>query len=205
MRASKAITRAQTAAAVSRLRNEIIPRTTADVARRELQRVRGTDQRPYTQIVDGHPGAPLESVRPGGRIVFRFPDLSEVLDLIYRELVERSPVGPERGQPHYYEVHWLFADGARIEVPEGGSPVPVAGSVECRFVNARPYARRLEHGWSVQAPDGVYELVAMEAAEKYPWTEIDFAYVGEAEVPAAIPWPTKSWYRFPSITVKARA
>jgi hypothetical protein len=205
MRASRPITRQQTAALVTRLRDQTLPRLTANLARRELARVQGSDRRPHHTFVDGRENAPLDSVRPGGQIRFVFPQIGSTLDWIWEQLVSRSPVGPERGQPHYRDVHWLFVDGERVDVPEGGESMQISGRSLARFVNPRPYARRLEQGWSLQAPDGVYELVAMEAQRRFNGAVIEFSYVDAGEIPAAIPWPTKGSYAYPCITVRVAA
>jgi hypothetical protein len=87
------ITRAQTTALVTRLRDQTIPQLTAKLARRKLAEIQPSQGAPAQTIVDGREGAPLDSVRSGGRIVFRFADLGPVLDWIWEQLVTRSPVG----------------------------------------------------------------------------------------------------------------
>ena len=194
MRASLPITRSQTAGLVTRLRERTIPRLTADFARRKLAEVQGSNPRPFKQIVDGREGGALDSVRTGGNIRFLFADIGPVLDWLYEELVIRSPVGPERGQPHYRDVHWLFIDGERVEVPGVGANAQISGRSIARFVNTRPYAAKIERGFSFQAPDGVYELTAMEAARRFPFALIEFDYTEIDGLP----------YRYPRITVSAR-
>jgi hypothetical protein len=196
----------QTGALVSRLRTQTIPRLTADLARRKLVEFEGAQRRgaPYKTFVDGAEGLPLDSVRPGGNIRFMFLDLGPALDAIWLELITRSPVGPERGQPHYRDVHWLIIDGAWVDVPDEAQSLPVPAQSVCQFVNARPYARRLEFGWSMQAPDGVYELVAYWAEREFPQLSVTFSYVSEGEIAVPIPWPVKASYGFPAITVRVR-
>jgi hypothetical protein len=204
MRASIPISSAQTAALVTRLRDRTIPRLTANLARRKLAEIEPGQGPPQQTFVDGREGAALDSVRTGGQIRFVWADLGPILDWIWEELVTRSPVGPERGAPHYRDVHWLVIDGERVEVPEAGEAARISGRSICTFVNARPYSRKIEYGLSLQAPDGVYELVALEAQQRFPNTTIEFAYLSEGDIPVAIPWPVKSSYGFPSITVRTK-
>src|SRR5215471_21374686 len=101
MRPSRPITREQILALTRRLREETLPRLTAKTARTQLARIQGMWPRRYKQFVDGREGAPLETVRPGGNIRFEFAAIGSALEWIDEELRLRSPVGPERGQPHY--------------------------------------------------------------------------------------------------------
>lgn len=204
MRASRPITRAQTGPLVAKLRDQTIPRLTADLARRKAAELEPREGKPYRVLVDGRPGASLDSVRFGGNIRFEFFDLGPALDEIWERLVRGSPIGPEQGQPHYYQVHWLIVDSVWVEVPDGAERLPVRAQSVCQFVNARPYARRLEFGWSMQTPDGIYELVALWAQRQFPMLDIDFRFVTEGEIAVPIPWPVKASYGFPSITVRAK-
>jgi hypothetical protein len=202
MRASRPITSTQTAALVTRLRDQTIPRLTADLARRQLAGLQARQGSPSKTLVDGRANAPLDSVRPFGEIRFIFLDLGPALDWIWQELVTHSPIGPERGQPHYFQVHWLIVDGIWVDVPEAAETMQIRANAVAQFVNARPYSRALERGLSTQAPDGVYEITAMAAQERFPDAAVTFSYVGEGDVPVPIPWPVKASYAFPSITVK---
>lgn len=200
---SRPISPQQTAALVTRLRNETIPKLTADLARRELGRVQGAHPAAFEQFVDGIRGAPLDSVRPGGTIRFRFVRLGPLLEWIYEQLVRRSPVGPERGEPHYRDVHWLLINGQRVNVLEGAEAIALKPDAFVRYVNARPYARKIERGLSTQAPDGVYELVALEAQRRFQGAVIEFSYLPPGALPVAIPWRSRPYYKYPCITVKA--
>jgi hypothetical protein len=203
MRASRPITRAQTAPLVARLRDQTIPRLTADLARRKAAEIEPREGKPYRVIVDGRQGAPLDSVRSGGNIRFQFLDMGPALDAIWERLVRGSPIGPERGQPHYFQVHWLIVDGAWVDVIDTEIK-PVRAQSMCQFVNARPYARKLEFGYSLQAPDGIYELVALWAQREFPVLDIEFSFVSEGEIAVPIPWPVKASYGFPMVTVRAK-
>ncbi len=203
MRASLPITRVQTTALVSRLREQTVPRLTADAARRQLAGIQARQGAPVKTIVDGREGGLIDTVRPFGNIRFVFLDLGPVLDWIWAQLVARSPVGPERGKPHYFQVHWLIVDGVWVDVPGDAEAMQISARSTCVFVNARPYAGALERGLSVQAPDGVYELVAAEAQRRFPSARIEFSYVSEGDIDVPIPWPVKATYAFPSITARA--
>ena len=202
MRACRAIDPRAGVTVISLMRERFVRRT-AEVARVRLNDVTGGQPTVYETYVDGARSASIEAVHFGGaiRFVFAGADVGPALDWIWHELVTRSPIGPERGLPHYFQVHWLFVDSERIEVPEGANALQIAPRSHVMFVNARPYARRLEHGWSMQAPDGVYEVVAIEARREFPNLAIEFEYLNQSDVPGTIPWPVKSWYGFPSIKV----
>jgi hypothetical protein len=109
----------------------------------------------YETFVDGRKGASLESVKPppAGIIVFEFDVLLGVFAWIGEQLVQHSPVGDP--PLHYHESHIFLADGRQV-FP--GETVPVASRYE--FLNTVPYSRKIERGWSPQAPDGVYQVVA---------------------------------------------
>jgi hypothetical protein len=213
MRASKAVTPAQLVGVVQKFTDQQLPLITARTARTELAEVDAG--RPYTQFVDGREGAPLESVRPGGNILFKFNALiGRVLEWIYAQLLEHSPVGPDvPPHLHYIEDHELYIDGERVTAAIGALAELPIGEV-AMIVNGRPYAARLEHGWSRQAPEGVYEITALAAQRLFPRAKITFQYVSLAEVAAtSVRRSTRrvlharhaqhASYRYPSIMVKA--
>ncbi len=211
MRASKAINSAQLVGVVEKFKNQQLPLITARVAREKLAEV-GTNA-PYTQYVDGREGAPLESVRPGGNILFKFNRLGGVLDWIYEQLLQLSPIGPDTPPHlHYIEDHELYIDGDRVSVAVGAiAEVPPGG--EAVIVDGRPYSGKIERGLSVQAPDGVYEITAVAAQRRFPNARITFAYISLAEVAATARATSRhtahrrsgahASYRNPSITVRA--
>jgi hypothetical protein len=121
----------------------------------------------YTTHVDGRLGAPLESVKPDGVIVFEFELLLELLEWIGEQLVLASPIGqsddPRPGHPGLYaNSHGFYADDTLLEP---GTPVPPAR--EYAFVNSVPYARKIERGLSDQAPTGVYQVIADQAKRRF--------------------------------------
>lgn len=112
----------------------------------------------HRTFVDGVEGRPLPTVTPDGTVVFAWQLLDDLLAWIADELERASPKKSGR----YAASHLLFADG--IEVP-ASSPVPDAA--EYAFLNAQPYARKIERGLSEAAPEGVYEAVALLARRRF--------------------------------------
>lgn len=122
---------------------------------------------PHDTYVDGRSSVNLESVKPDGQIIFEFELVFDVFEYIREQLILHSPVGrdsdPRPGHPELYaRSHMLIADGR--EVPEDAVPPPAE---EYAFVNTQPYARKIERGLSAQAPDGVYQVVATLAQQKF--------------------------------------
>jgi hypothetical protein len=93
MRASKAISTSEIIRIEGKFTDQRLPEITAAVARRELAPVEAEAPAPYAQIVDGNCGAPLESVKPGGRIVFQFNREGVAIDWIYARLLEAETDG----------------------------------------------------------------------------------------------------------------
>lgn len=112
----------------------------------------------HDTFVDGRAEAPLTSVNPDrGVIVFRFHLLSQVIQWVDAMLVLHSPVLTER----YARSHIWFADDREMDPL---NPPPAERYV---VLNAQPYARKIERGQSRQAPDGVYESVAVMAKKRF--------------------------------------
>lgn len=136
----------------------------ADYARKALAEAQETNRRalgrvpPHETFVDGRQGAPLESVKADGVIVFEFDLLNDLFEWIGDMLVRHSPVLTGA----YQDSHVLFADGAEVQP---GAALPPAE--EYVFLSTVPYARRIERGSSSQAPDGVYEAVAALAKARF--------------------------------------
>lgn len=132
------------------------------------RRVLGRDPR-VRVTVDGKEGAPLSSVRPNGVVVAEFELLTDVLAWIGEQLVLHSPIKSGR----YSRSHVLFADGSEITI---GAKIPEAQVYT--FSNTQPYARKLERGASSEAPDGVYQAVAVLARRRFGnIAKIGFTYV----------------------------
>lgn len=142
----------------------------AEAARRVLVQAQEQNRRVLGQVpghetfVDGRPTTALETVNPDrGEIVFRFNLASDLFAWIDEQLIIHSPIGP-RPKPEaeqFNRSHLFFADGTQAD-----PFVPQTGDVFV-FLNARPYARKIERGLSKQAPEGVYEVVAALAARRF--------------------------------------
>lgn len=91
----------------------------------------------YRQIVDGREGAPLQSVRPDGVIVFAWQYVDEMIIDTYGALVNRLPRLTGRARASVI----VLADGVEVDI----AAVP-EGVKEVRLVVTVPYARRLEVG-----------------------------------------------------------
>jgi hypothetical protein len=121
---------------------------------------------PHTIFVDGAEGAPLNQVKPDGVIVAEWTLYEEMFDWIREKLQKHSPIGgvdKRPGHPGLYRAsHAFLADSSEV-LP--GEAVPPAD--EYVFVNTVPYARKIERGLSAQAPDGVYETVAVMASRRW--------------------------------------
>jgi hypothetical protein len=139
-----------------------------------------------------------------------------VLDEIYRALLGHSPFGPaEHG--HYQDDHWIYVNGQRRDAHGEGMFIDIPRGAEVVFVNARPYARKIEGtpgrpAISAQAPSGVYEITAIAMARKYGnicKIEYDYRGVFDGNLPnqnsdslKVRRTANKSQNRFPAITVQ---
>jgi hypothetical protein len=113
----------------------------------------------YETFVDGRKGGTLESVQPNGVIVFEFDLVRDVVAWITEQLDAHSPFKTGR----YKRSHTIFADGVQVDGPKSIAP----DAREIIFVPSVAHARRLEHGWSKQAPNGVYQVVAALARSRF--------------------------------------
>ena len=80
-----------------------------------------------------------------------------MLRWINQQLVTHSPVLTGR----YAKSHAWYADGQPFDIDD----VPQAR--EYSVLSLVPYARKIERGESRQAPDGVYEVVAALANQRF--------------------------------------
>lgn len=193
---------------------EALKRRHIEVAREKLSEEMDKQARvfgsplPYLQAVDGVAGASLAAVKPGGVIRFDFSALREVIVDAEATLLRLSPVGGPKqktrsGWPHYRDSHLLFIDGAEArEVPKHVSPAS-----EIIFINALPYSRRIELGWSgSQAPDGVYDVAERELRRRWGRiARIDSTFRGISGA-SLIPGRAgnKSADRYPALVIKSR-
>jgi hypothetical protein len=176
----------------------------AEFARGEIAEAKAINRQllgrepPSTIFVDGVEGAALESVKPAGVIVLDFELVDEVLLYIHQQLETHSPVLTGR----YRRSHALFADGTEVTIESG---IPAAE--EYVFLNLQPYARKIERGSSTQAPEGVYQVVAVLAQAQFRnVARITFSYrtaMGGAIIGGKL--GNRSQLRNPAIIVRQRA
>lgn len=162
----------------------------ATFARQELREAQTINARALGRTpkhrtwVDGRAEAPLESVKPdGGRIVFEFEILVDVLIFIAQTLYAKSPVLTGR----YRESHQLYADG--VLVTTGAQLAPQAERYT--FMSTVPYARKIEAGkmrMKVPGSSHVYEQTRQIASRRFGnVAKIGFTYqalAGRDRVPA---------------------
>lgn len=140
---------------------------------RQINRKALGGEAPYSVYVDGREGAPLSTVKPDGVILAEWHFVTEALVWISTQLQLHSPVLSGR----YAKSHELFAGGVDTENPNNP---PVAQ--EYVFTNIQPYARKIEGDstrppQSPQAPDGVYQAVAVLARQRFGnVVKVDFTY-----------------------------
>jgi hypothetical protein len=127
-------------------------------AAREINRRSTGRDVAYEVTVDRTPGKPIAQVKPDGVVFVEFELIVGVIEWIEEELRAASPVLTGA----YQRSHILFADGIEHQA---GSPIPAAN--EYTFVNAQPYARKVERGQSKQAADGVYQVIAALARRRF--------------------------------------
>lgn len=149
----------------------------AEFAEDQIEEARATNEQAlgrdpkYEVTVDGKKAAPLISVRPDGVIFVEFEYIADVVLWIWQQLYQHSPHKTGR----YQRSHSIFIDGQEIRV---GSELPPRID-EIVFMNTQPYARKLELGSSTQAPDGVYQSVALLARQRFrSLVKVEFTYRG---------------------------
>lgn len=119
----------------------------------------------YKIFVDGHESS-IDSITANTReIHVTFPLVEDVLQWIQDHLELNSPVGSPPKDKHpglYKRSHTIYADGVETFIGPD-----IAEAEEYAFINEVIYARKIEHGQSKQAPDGVYQGVALLAARQF--------------------------------------
>lgn len=151
-------------------------------------------------IVNGVEGANLSTVTlPDGSIVFEFGYLDSVVQSILDLLISLSPYAPKApgadAPINYRDAHAVFVDGQRVsEAPSALQPDQIV-----QIVNLEPYAHKIEDGLSLQAPNGVYEVVSSMAADM--WGDaIEVVYSLDA-----VPDGSTGKGLYPILTIKARS
>lgn len=149
--------------------------------------------------VDGSEGAPVSNVRPNGYIVREYDLVTDVLRFIADELRKVSPVLTG----FYRKHHTLFADGTEVTI---GGIIPEAR--EYVFINDVIYARKIEGvgrpAQSRQAPQGVFEYVALKADARFS-NVVRVRFTWRAPMAGALlggSQGNKSEARFPAILVR---
>lgn len=138
--------------ATADLQPEVINRELARFAKEELAKAidGGEASSIYTQYVNGVEGAPVDSVRVPGAVLFEFSYWQPIIAFALDALRKRSPVLTGR----YQNTHVVMI-GSQIVAPD----VEIAAGEEVMLVNTQPYARVLEVGnVQVRAPgDAIYQ------------------------------------------------
>jgi hypothetical protein len=127
---------------------------------------------PFVQIVDGGHGAPLESVKAGGTIVYLFAvgavTLNTCVDVAIELILGLSPVksGQFRDR-NLFMVNGIETSADREINATAGGTIELRDTDVVSLTNLLPYARKIEKGESLQAPNGVYEAVAAVLRARY--------------------------------------
>ena len=143
----------------------------ARIARAKLAEVEGVQgKHPTTKQVDGREGADEESVKPGGVIVYLIHPFAKFIDQLILDLISASPVGPTKTnragyRAQHYESMWkILINGVPEPMFSGRQPKP---GEEWTIVNTMPYAKRIGHGWSAQAPPLWIDGIAKKYQRQY--------------------------------------
>lgn len=146
--------------------------------------------RPDEEITtDGVKGRPPREMRRGGYTRIEFDLDSDILIFtleVLRKLSPRSGLNWKTPDQTYIESHALFIDGQQVPGPRA-----VKGEwTHARYVNLRPYARKIHFGLSQQAPRGVYQTMAYPLVRRrygrmydvsFEWFSMPSFIVGETE------------------------
>jgi hypothetical protein len=137
-----------------------------DQADRQNTAALGSQARHET-YVDGRLGAPLETVRPDGSVLFEWQLLGDLFEWIEAQLILNAPVKTGRFSKSFV----FFADGVEAK------PTRPPQATEFVFLSSAPYAGKIERGLSRQAPDGVFEVIAVLARRRFGnLAQIKFSY-----------------------------
>lgn len=151
-------------------------------ARAENDRIMTTDPRPggVTVTVDGVVGAPIESVKLGGVIDFKYWRGDDVAALALKTLRDLSPVGvTDEHDPHpgqYRDAHRIYLNGQVVDSAAAAGP-----GDDLYIMNTLPYARKIEVGTEtmrVPGTDHVYQQAAQVLAGNAD-AKFTFSYRGD--------------------------
>lgn len=140
----------------------------ADVARQARRDVEARQGKfPTRTIVDGRRDASEETVKADGQIVYLFDVVSPGARQVLLALKELAP-----------EDTGKFKRGMTILVNGREAPLETApAGATITLVDREPYSRRIEQGWSLQAPDGVFEVTAKTLRRRLPELTVVFNYI----------------------------
>lgn len=143
----------------------------AKQARKDVEAVQG--HLPTMTVVDGRRGAREEEVNDRGVIVYLFDATRRAAVYTLQVLRERAPVDrrPQADDNVFRDSFVVLVDGVESDMED------LPPGQEVVIVSRLPYSRRLEHGWSLQAPDGVFEVVGRSVARQWPMIDVKFSYV----------------------------
>jgi len=175
------LTAAAGQAAADRLR-ERLRRQHIALAERSLRAVEATQgPSPTVIVVDDSRGRTAWNVKPGGKIVYLF-------DAVPRAVRD---VLPSDGPQAYLDLVSPIDTGRFVESfatliagVEGDIAAMKPGDA-VTIINRQPYSRKLELGYSLQAPDGVFEVTAKWLRSRWgKAVDVRFTYVALENLPA---------------------
>lgn len=171
---AQALTAANAKAAADRMRERLRRQLIAQAqrARREVEGRQGVS--PTVTVVDDRRGKTEWNVKPGGRIVYLFDAVPRAHADLMAHLRQIAPVDMVDPDDR------VFRDSFTQLVGEAEAAIgAMKPGEEVTVVNRQPYSRRLELGWSLQAPDGVFEVAAKWLRSRWgKAVDVRFTYVG---------------------------
>jgi len=129
-------------------------------AKSEHAKIMAADPRPVTfkRFVDGREGAPEETVKGDGTILYNYPRIALVAEYALEVLRENSPIGAG-DDPHpgaYRDSHTLFFNGKVVGVEEIAAAWKMGDEVA--ISSLVPYARKIEVGSGHIKVNGGYQV-----------------------------------------------
>lgn len=148
----------------------------AKQARRKVERQQG--RHPTVTVVDGRRDVSERTVKENGQIVYLFDSVGMASDFTINELRQIAPVDEGDFQSGFVTL----VNGVE------GDPKTAPPGAEIVIIDREPYSRRLERGWSLQAPNGVFEVTAKLVKRRLKMVNVKFDYVplvgAKSRVPA---------------------